>query len=173
MKIVIAPNKILSTKTKTVKEVNKKVKQIIKDIVQTLESQSNPIGVGLAANQVGLDLSIFIIKPTEKSPIEIFINPTILETKNEKRKTKKDDSSLEGCLSIPHIWGEVKRADSVLLKYQNMEGKWITKWFTGFKAIIIQHEADHLNGILFTQRIIEQDGTLYEEKGKKLIQKYL
>jgi peptide deformylase len=171
MKIVHAPNSILATSVLPVTTITKKIKSYIKDMVQTLDNQNNPIGVGLAANQVGLNLAIFVIKPTKKTPVDIFINPTIIESKEHVSSKKESTSPLEGCLSIPRIWGEVNRYASILLKYQTMNGEWKEKWFTGFKAIIIQHEVDHLNGVLFTQRILEQNGVLYEEKNGKLHEK--
>jgi peptide deformylase len=120
----------------------------------------------LAAPQVGVDLSLFIIKPKKTEPTQVFINPKILQTtphslqpKNQKRKKIK----LEGCLSVPRIWSPIKRADSVLVEYQDLSGDWKKEWFSGFKAQIIQHEMDHLQGILFTQRALEQKQKLYQE----------
>jgi peptide deformylase len=86
---------------------------------------------------------------------------------NNIKKTK--NTPLEGCLSIRKIWGYVKRANKVLLEYQTITDEKKTEWFSGFKAIIIQHEIDHVNGILFTQRALEQGKQLYEEKEGKLI----
>lgn len=175
LKIVTVPNPILSQPTKPVFNFDKKLKKIIKQMSETLEAQNDPPGVGLAANQVGLNLSIFIIKPTKKSPIKVFINPKILKLENSKKnsaasgkKRKKELVKFEGCLSIPRIWGPIKRADKVYLEYQDEEGNKKIEWFSGFEAIIIQHEVDHLNGILFTQRSLEQNQKLYQEKGNKL-----
>jgi len=144
---------------------------------KVLTSQNDPPGVGLAANQVGLDLSIFIIRPTEKSKTKIFINPKIVKSsqtliereRNNPSKKRKKKIKLEGCLSIPRIWGPVKRSDRVFLKYQDLTGKKYLKWFTGFEAIIIQHEMDHLNGVVFTQRSIEQKGQIYREEKDELV----
>jgi len=146
---------------------------------KVLAAQNDPPGVGLAANQVRLDLSIFIIRLTEKSKTKVFINPTIISRSDPfkgspkrvrpyKRPSKKK-VKLEGCLSIPRIWGPVKRAEKVLLKYQDITGKKYEKWFSGFEAIIIQHEVDHLNGIVFTQRSVEQKGQLYREENDELV----
>jgi peptide deformylase len=153
---------------------------------KVLIAQNDPPGVGLAANQVGLNISIFIIRPTEKSKTKIFINPKIIkisktlierERKDLSKKSfgsaqdkpKKNKVKLEGCLSIPRIWGPVKRSDRVFLKYQDLTGKEYLKWFTGFEAIIIQHEMDHLDGVVFTQRSIEQKGQLYREEKDELV----
>jgi peptide deformylase len=90
--------------------------------------------------------------------------------KNTKKSLKKAKKplKLEGCLSIPKIWSPVARAKKILLEYQDLTCQVKREWFQGFKAIIIQHEVDHLNGILFTQRALEQKNPLYEEKEGKL-----
>jgi len=190
MKIVTVPNQVLSSPTIPVTEIDSNIKKIVTDMEKVLIAQDDPPGVGLAANQVGLNLSIFLIKPTEKSKTKIFINPKIIKivesvesVKSVKSVTGSTDSTdltdstkkkrnkvkLEGCLSIPRIWGPVKRAEKVLLKYQDITGKKYEKWFSGFEAIIIQHEVDHLNGIVFTQRSVEQKGQLYREENDELV----
>lgn len=145
---------------------------------KTLVAQDDPPGVGLAANQVGLNISLFLIKPSEKAKTTVFINPKVLkisdnlierERKSPGKKTKKKKVKLEGCLSIPRIWGPVKRYDRIFIHYQDPDGQEHLKWFTGFEAIIIQHEIDHLNGIVFTQRSLEQKGQLYREENEELV----
>lgn len=177
-KIVTVPNSILSTPTKKIVEIDNNIKKIVSDMERVLVAQDDPPGVGLAANQVGLNISIFIIKSTEKSKIKIFINPKIIKSslimieRNRKDPSKKKGRKklkLEGCLSIPRIWGPVKRADRIFLNYQDIEGKKYLKWFSGFEAVIIQHEVDHLNGVVFTQRSIEQKGQLYKEENDELV----
>jgi len=190
MKIVTVPNQVLSSPTISVTEIDSNIKKIVTDMEKVLIAQDDPPGVGLAANQVGLNLSIFLIKPTEKSKTKIFINPKIIKivesvesVKSVKSVTGSTDSTdltdstkkkrnkvkLEGCLSIPRIWGPVKRAEKVLLKYQDISGKKYEKWFSGFEATIIQHEVDHLNGVVFTQRSVEQKGQLYREENDELV----
>ena len=175
LKIVTVPANVLNQPTKPVIKIDDKIKKIVFDMEKILIAQNDPPGVGLAANQVGLDLSIFIIKPTEKAKIKVFINPKIVKTVFNKdsfyqKKTKKHKKiKLEGCLSIPRIWGPVKRENRVFLKYQDLTGKDYLSWFSGFEAIIIQHEVDHLNGIVFTQRAVEQKGQLYREENVELV----
>lgn len=177
LKILTVPNPVLSSPTKPVIEIDNLIKKIVSNMEKVLTSQNDPPGVGLAANQVGLDLSIFIIRPTEKSKTKIFINPKIVKSsqtliereRNDPSKKRKKKIKLEGCLSIPRIWGPVKRSDRVFLKYQDLTGKKYLKWFTGFEAIIIQHEMDHLNGVVFTQRSIEQKGQIYREEKDELV----
>ena len=172
IKIITAPAQVLSQKTTPVKKIDKK---LIDEMKQALLLAKDPEGVGLAAPQVGQLLSIFIIKPTPKSPIKVFINPKIIEEKDEafpKSSAQRDlaeagkkrshQSRLEGCLSLPNIWGDVKRKPALTLEYVDEKGKTHIKDFKGFLATIIQHEIDHLNGVLFTQRVFEQKGQLYK-----------
>jgi len=183
LKIVNVPNPILTSPVKKVEQFDGLLAKLVKDMDQTLANQVNPQGVGLAAPQVGINLALFIIKPTADAKTEVFVNPHILkldvrssklddqkkhQTSNIKPRTSKPKSKLEGCLSIPKIWGTVKRADKVFLEFYDLAGKEYKKWFSGFKALIIQHELDHLKGVLFTQRALEQNAQLYEEKEGKL-----
>ncbi len=186
LKIVHAPHAILTKEVREVKKIDKKIKELVYDMEETLIEQIDPQGVGLAAPQINEDLAIFIIKPTLKAKTLVFINPKILEvvgsrksivdsnkqpTTSDQRPTtqeKDEDIKLEGCLSIPRIWGPVTRNSKVLLEYQDLTGQMHTEWFTGFKSVIIQHEMDHLQGILFTQRVLEQKGKLYQEKDGEL-----
>ena len=177
LKIVTVPNNTLSLPTKPIENIDADIKKIIFDMEKVLIAQNDPPGVGLAANQVGLDLSIFIMKTSEKSKTKIFINPKIIKLgsndierkRKDPTKKKRSKIKLEGCLSIPRIWGPVKRKDRVFLKYQDITGKEYLKWFSGFESIIIQHEMDHLNGIVFTQRSLEQKGQLYREENDELV----
>jgi len=172
LKIVSIPNTVLQNPVQSIEKIDSKIKQLVYDMEEALIAQVDPQGVGLAAPQVGISLSLFIIKPTPESDTEIFINPKILEVKtpdSNRKLPKKRQKKLEGCLSIPRIWGPITRASKVRLAYQDLNGKTYTKWFSGFKAVIIQHECDHLNGILFTQRALEQQSKLYEEKDGELL----
>lgn len=166
MKILTTPNKILNTKSDPVEKFDKKLKNILKDMEKTLNATFDPKGVGLSAPQVGIRKRFFIMRPESKSKLQIFINPEIvLEKDTLKEKEKK---LLEGCLSIPNIWGKVERPDTVKIKFRNHEGEEITDTYKGFIASVIQHEIDHLNGILFTQRAMEQGEQLYRSyKNKK------
>jgi peptide deformylase len=172
LKIVHAPHIVLTKGVREVKKIDKKIRELVYDMEETLIAQLDPQGVGLAAPQVDVDLAIFIIKPTLKSETLVFINPKILDSKivppSPASKDKSEDVKLEGCLSIPRIWGPVTRTSKVLLEYQDLTGEKRTEWFSGFKAVIIQHEMDHLQGVLFTQRVLEQKGKLYQEKDGEL-----
>ena len=175
LKIVNAPHRVLGQNVKQVKKIDKKIRELVYDMEETLIAQIDPQGVGLAAPQVNEELAIFIIKPTLKAETLVFINPKILESKTlspishaPPPKEKSEDVKLEGCLSIPRIWGPVTRNAKILLEYQDLTGEKHTEWFSGFKSVIIQHEMDHLQGVLFTQRVLEQKGKLYQEKDGEL-----
>lgn len=171
LKIVQVPHKVLTSPTKQVEIIDDKIKKLVYDMEEALIAQVDPQGVGLAATQVGYDLALFIMKPSLKSKIEVCINPRILKVEDGKSKieSKSDgNKKLEGCLSIPRIWGPVRRPQKVFMEYQDLSGEKHSKWFTGFKATIVQHEVDHLQGVLFTQRALEQKTTLYEEKDGEL-----
>lgn len=174
-KIVFAPNQILTTPTKTVGKIDKKIKQIIADMKNTLDSTDEPKGVGLAATQIGVSLRIFLMRPEDNDPIQVMINPEIV-SKSEKLVTgiPKEEHHIEGCLSIPQVWGEVKRHESVKLRFVDETGQQHEQDFFGFPAIIVQHEVDHLDGILFTRRVLEQKGQLYkpglDKNGKEVLE---
>ncbi|MCL4354347.1 peptide deformylase [Patescibacteria group bacterium] len=163
LKIITTNNGVLLKKAVEVKKFDKKLLDIIDGMKKTLNETFDPVGVGLAAPQVGLPLRLFITKPTEKSEIKVFVNPQIIEEENIKEKPKKTKKKLlEGCLSIPNIWGNVSRKREVTLEYHDEKGKKHRRKFTGFPATIIQHEMDHLNGVLFTKRVLEQKQKIYK-----------
>lgn len=177
--IIQTPNPILTQKSKTVLKIDKKIKTIIDELKKTLTTTRNPRGVGLAAPQIGINLKIFVTRPKSQDKIKTFINPEIISrsknlveiSRENKGKSAKDEKKLEGCLSIDNVWGHLKRADRVTLKYLDEKGIQHEEEFTGFMATIVQHETDHLEGILFTQRVLEQKEKLYhietDDKGKE------
>lgn len=173
LKIVNAPDPVLSVKAKPVNKVNASVKELLAEMEETLDHAKDPEGVGLAAPQVGKSLQIFIVRQEKNSPLLTFINPVILiptpdaEIKTNAKKTKKKSVKLEGCLSLQDIWGTVKRHPTVIVEYLDQAGKKHKKKFTGFLATIIQHEVDHLNGILFPKHVLEQKGELYKSSKNK------
>lgn len=165
--LVVTPNPILINKAQPVRSFDEKLHQIILEMQETLLATTDPVGVGLAAPQVGLPLFIFQMKPTEKSSVTTYINPVILESTKDIptakiTQKKKKGKLLEGCLSVPNIWGHVTRKKEVKLSWQNELGKTKEKVFKGFSAVIVQHEMDHLHGILFTKHVIEQNEKLYK-----------
>ncbi|MEK7605652.1 MAG: peptide deformylase [Patescibacteria group bacterium] len=169
LSIVQAPASVLSTPAKRIGKIDKDIKNIINDMTDALVKATSPEGIGLAAPQVGKSLQLFIIKESPKDPLLVFINPeltipkgqSLLPTDNEKGRKEKE-VKLEGCLSLQDVWGVVNRYPEIGLTYQDATGKSHTKHFDGFLATIIQHEYDHLQGILFPRRVLEQKGKLYK-----------
>ena len=152
--------------SKPVLAIDKKVLRLIQDLKDTLAMQKNPEGVGLAAPQIGVNLRVFLA--SYKNFQRVVINPEILEQSKIKSKSKNSKSEiLEGCLSIPHHYGPLKRSEKLKIKYKNENGKEIIETFTGFEAQIISHEIDHLNGILFIDHILKEKKPLYKLTGKK------
>lgn len=182
-KIVIAPNPILSRRAKPVMKMGNSILNLISEMKKTLEKTKDPIGVGLAAPQIGKSLRVFIAKPSQKSSIQVFVNPKIEKLEgnikqstrrktinNNQQASRVPNNKLEGCLSLPNIWGNVSRAPRVNLSYTDGKAKHHKRKFYGFMANIIQHEIDHLDGTLFTERVIKEKGKLYKsyknEKGE-------
>lgn len=152
--VVKAGNPVLRKQSKAIGSVDKKVIQLINDLTETLIVQSDPEGVGLAAPQIGISLRVFVARIG--GHILPFINPEIISSSNE------GEESIEGCLSIHDYYGTVKRSLSVTIRAQNKHGKLFTRTYKGLYARIMQHETDHLNGVLYVDRVSEQKGTFYE-----------
>lgn len=171
--IIKAPNEVLSQAAKPINHIDKEVLRLIAEMKQTLLGTHDPEGVGLAAPQVDRSIQLFIAKPTQKSPFLIFINPKIVSQSDAMQELKRPKKSkapgkLEGCLSLVDIWGTVSRHKQLTVSYLDEKGASHTKKFSGFLATIIQHEIDHLEGVLFPKRVLEQKGKLFKShKDKK------
>ena len=181
--IVKVPSNILTIPAAEVTKFDKKLVRLISDMRVALITTTNPKGVGLAAPQVGISSRIFLTRPHENSIIRVFINPKIVKQSDQitdgplrlsEASVPGRDNKLEGCLSIPNIWGKVNRAETITLAYQDEAGTKHIEEFHGFLATIIQHETDHVNGILFTHRVLEQKQSLYQsakdENGKEILE---
>ncbi len=171
-KIVSTKDPSLRAISKPVGKIDKKILQLIADMKETLAVQKEPEGVGLAAPQVGKNVRLFIISFNGQE--RVCLNPEVLEIKKKLspapgKKTKKNKGKkgdiLEGCLSLPNFYGPLKRAEVVKIKYTDEKGKAVTEEFTGFMAQIVQHEIDHLNGIIFLDHILSQKAPLYKFQG--------
>lgn len=136
--IIIGPdNPMLRQKTKKVPKVTKEVKQLIKDMIETMKEAS---GVGLAAPQVARTERICIAVIEGK--VTPLINPMITSRSKEK------DVDQEGCLSLPNVWLMIPRSVAVTLTYTDLKGKRQERKLERFSARVVQHEMDHLDGIL-------------------------
>lgn len=141
LKIQLYGSPILRKRTKELKAIDDTVNQLLDQMVSLMKKQK---GVGLAANQVGLDVSLVVIGTPQK--LYKLINPKIV-----KRKGKIIFQ--EGCLSFPELLLSIKRAKEVLVNYVDTRGKSIDLKAEGALAVILQHEIDHIKGILFIDRI--------------------
>jgi len=157
-KIVMHPAEILERPCKPVTSFNNKLKKLLNDMYDTMIEFD---GVGLAAPQVGVDEQIAIVDIDDGSGTIEMINPEILETKGEQ-------NGVEGCLSFPGLYGEVSRPYYVKVKAQDRKGKSFTIEAEDFLARAIQHEIDHLHGILFTSKVTRyiDEKELHEVEGE-------
>lgn len=158
MQVIHASNAALRVKTKPVKKINSGLAQTLKEMIKLTKTFKEPEGVGLASTQVGLTESFFVARNGQK--FMTVINPKIIST------GKRIKTYFEGCLSIPTVWGRVKRYTNIKVIFQDETGKIIKTTLKGVLAWIFQHEVDHLDGILFTERVLQQKGKFYKFKGK-------
>lgn len=173
--ILFYPNKGLRKKNEPVERVDNDLISQIAEIGGMLTNSPN--GAGLAAPQVGINKRFFVTKEMGDKKIMAMINPGIIKTMGEKEfpmiKSDKEEweNFLEGCLSFPNIWGMAKRYLKIRAKWQEIENKklvWREAELGGFEAIVFQHELDHLEGVLFTDRIRESNGKVYRQIGEEM-----
>ena len=146
-KIITVPNDVLRKKARTVSTFDDELRTLIDDMVDTMRDAP---GVGLAAPQIGILQRIVVIEfgddEDEDAPPKLYavVNPEITRASNEKVM------GVEGCLSIPGFVGDVERSTSIVVKGQNKNGQNVKYKLNGWVARILQHEIDHLEGVLFT-----------------------
>lgn len=145
-------NKVLRTQSEKIKDIkDQKIQKLIEQLIETLEKIET--GVGLAASQIGKNLKIFVIHKELANKLannhEVYINPKII------KKSDKEIQLEEGCLSLPNIWGLIKRSEKIKIEAFDENGKKFKIKAEGFLAQVFQHEIDHLNGILFIDRTLK------------------
>jgi len=139
--IVLEGDEILRKRCKEVTDIDNRIHMILDDMIDTMREQN---GIGIAAPQIGIMRRMFVIEPEEGEVIE-FINPEILESSGVQ-------TGEEGCLSIPGYVGTVDRPEYIKIEALNRHGKKIVHEAREMKAIVISHEFDHLEGILYTDK---------------------
>ncbi|WP_019242362.1 MULTISPECIES: peptide deformylase [Bacillus] len=144
LEIVTYPNKILEEKCEDVKVFDQDLAKLLDDMYETMIAAD---GVGLAAPQINVNKRIAIVEIDEEEGTLEMINPVVIEKKGS-------DIDIEGCLSFPGIYGEVERPDFVVIQAQDRNGNHYELEAEEFYARAIQHEIDHLNGVLFTSKVI-------------------
>lgn len=142
-------NEILRQVSKPVKKVDKNIQKLIKNMEMTMAEEN---GCGLAAPQVGILQRVIVVLLNQQTEQEMFlpmINPEIVF------HSDKTDIDTEGCLSIPDYFDEVERYTDIIVKFLDKKGKEQMLKLSDLNARIVQHEIDHLNGVLFVDKIIE------------------
>lgn len=159
------PDPVLRKKTQVVEKIDGTIDRLIDDMIETMHAAP---GVGLAANQVGVPLQLAVIDLTssedrnkgELQPILVIINPEILSQEGSVVEE-------EGCLSIPEYAETVKRAAKVKVRAQDRQGKNFELEAEGLMAKALQHEIDHLNGVLFVDRLSPLKKSVFKRRFKK------
>ncbi len=165
LEILTIPDTRLKHKSTVVESFDQNLKNTINDMFETLYASGN--GIGLAAPQVGIKKRIVVIDIKEEdasNPIA-FVNPRIIEFSEEKFINE------EGCLSVPEYFAEVERSKQVKVEWYNDDGKKKSATFNGLMSICIQHEIDHLDGILFIDHLSKLKRKLAIEKLRKIKKK--
>ncbi len=144
--IRVLPDPVLRQKAKKVSKIDESVQQLIDDMIETMRAAS---GVGLAATQIGVPLKIAVIEiPAEE--VIVLVNPEIIKKEGER-------TIGEACLSVPGYQGEIKRSVRVKVKARDRQGRNIRIKGEELLAQALEHEIDHLNGILYIDRVEEPD----------------
>ena len=147
----LLPDPILRKQAKKVAKVTPQLKKLVKNMVETMHDQH---GVGLAANQVGSLQKVAVIQTPDMEEPMVLINPEIMKAEGERQVT-------EGCLSIPGYRGLVKRSENVRAKAMGLDGKIFRVKADELLAQALEHEIDHLNGILYFDHLVEHE-SLYK-----------
>jgi len=154
MKVLRLGTESLRQKSQPVEAITDELRSLIREMFSTMEAED---GVGLAAPQIGQNIRVFVVK-ADDGVERAFINPQIIATSQETVEYE------EGCLSIPKIYEEVTRPERVTVQALNERGRRVTLEADGFLARVIQHEYDHLDGVLFIDRIAPDKKAKIEQK---------
>jgi peptide deformylase len=149
MQIVIYPHPALRWKSKPITRIDADLKQTVRAMFDLMYATN---GIGLAANQVAIPLRLFIMNATgsasETDAQHVFLNPEIVRRKGSVEAE-------EGCLSLPGLYGQVRRAENVVINAFDLEGQEFEMELEDLEARVVQHENDHLDGVLFIDRMTE------------------
>lgn len=173
-KIITLPNPLLRQKSKTV-AFDRDTENLIKELKSTLSSTEGKVkGVGLSAVQIGIPKRIFLAYSKPSKKFLTFINPEITWfSKTLTSGVPESKNKYEGCLSVPGLWAIIKRSKTIKIKYQTENKVWQVRKFSGQISTVIQHEYDHLEGILFIDQALQQKSPIYElakdENGKEYL----
>lgn len=171
-KILTLPNPILKKRAKGVNPADPKIQELTSQMKEFLARGNNgkSLGVGLAAPQIGQSVQIIIVYSKASRHYLPMLNPQILwHSKRTRLGIPNSKNPFEGCLSVPGIWGKVRRHSVIKVLYQTPKSTKVIRKFRGFTGVVVQHEIDHLEGVLFIDRVIKQDGQLYKLRKDKLV----
>lgn len=160
LKIIKYPETILRKTSKPIRDFNGDLKKLAEDMAKIMYDDD---GIGLAAPQVNISQRLIVIGSEKGRDYKTYVNPEITF------KSKDKATNEEGCLSLPQIFGLVSRPKKIHIKYQDLDGNICKEKKSGLEAIVIQHEIDHLNGILFIDRatkIVKGQDILTDLKAK-------
>jgi peptide deformylase len=156
------PALVLRKKAKKIETFNDSLKSLIEDMAETMYDAP---GIGLAAPQVGESMQLLVVNTSKEEDVNEYmaiVNPEIVA----KEGSQIDE---EGCLSVPDLTANVKRFKKITLSYQNPDGNDMELTAEDRLAVVLQHEIDHLNGILFIDHLSPLKRNLYKKKVKKLL----
>ena len=159
--ILTVPNPILKQVSKPVDKVTDATRALMDDMLETMYAAP---GIGLAAIQIGEPLNVIVMdlaREGQDPQPKYFVNPEILESVEDTLPYQ------EGCLSIPDVYEEIDRPERVQITYLNYDGERVTEWAEGLYAVCIQHEMDHLKGVVF----IDYLSRLKRDRAVKKVQK--
>jgi peptide deformylase len=160
--LIILPDPLLRLVSKPVERVDGQLRKLAGDMLETMYDAP---GIGLAAIQVGEPVRMLVIdlaKEEEPKAPQVFVNPDVVESSDQRSVYE------EGCLSIPDYYAEVERPSSVRVKYFDLDGKEQEVAAEGLLATCLQHEIDHLNGVLFIDHISKLKRDMVVRKFRKL-----
>ena len=144
--IVALGDPVLRQKARKVSRIDQSIAKLVEDMIETMRDAP---GVGLAAPQIGVPLQVAVVE-TEPEQVHVIINPEILKLDGEHLLD-------EGCLSVPGYWAQVRRAERVTVKARDLKGKEIRLTGEGLFGQALQHEIDHLNGLVYVDRLDSLD----------------
>ena len=164
--IVTLPNKILRNRTRSIANYDAQLQLLIDDMIETMRDAP---GVGLAAPQIGQSIKLTVIETLaevdedgneieDSRDLYVITNPEIVST------SRSTVDGIEGCLSIPGYLGEVERHESIRVRARDRHGRKLKLRLDGWTARIFQHEIDHLNGVLYIDRLTSQENFWTEEE---------
>ena len=143
----IAPDRLLHVKAKKIRVIDASIQRLADDLLETMHHEN---GVGLAANQVGVLQRICVIQMPEDEEPRILINPVVVEAQGQREVD-------EGCLSVPGYRGTIKRSEAIKVRAQDINGKIIRIKAQDLLAQALEHEIDHLNGVLYLDHLESHD----------------